>query len=77
MEKKPPPTKGSRAPRVYYVTQAQSAPPMFIVICSFPEAISDAYQRFIANEIRAAFGFQSVPIKVRFRGRKQRAAEAD
>lgn len=71
LQRHPPPTKGGRAPRLFYVTQAQTAPPLFVAMCSHPEAISEGYKRFVTNQLRQAFGFQSIPIRLRFRGRRR------
>lgn len=72
LERTPPPTHGGRAPRIYYMTQAESAPPVFIVMCNAPEAVKTSYRRFVANQIRSHFGFTSVPVIVHFRGRTRR-----
>jgi GTP-binding protein len=69
----PPPTSGGRAPRIYYVTQAETAPPRFIAVSNAPEAIKDSYKRFVQNRIRDAFGFGAVPIVVQYRKRKRRS----
>ncbi len=69
LERRSPPTSGGKAPRVYYVTQAASSPPVFVVKCSSPEAIQDSYRRFVASQIREAFGFTSVPLIVHWRPR--------
>jgi GTP-binding protein len=71
-----PPTSGGKAPRLYYVTQAETAPPCFVVIASAPEAVHFSYRRFVVNQLRKRFGFEGAPIRVfykeRRRGRKTR-----
>jgi GTP-binding protein len=69
LERTPPPTHGGKAPRIYYVTQAEVAPPVFVVMCNAPDAVKASYQRFVANQIRKSFGFDYVPVIVHFRGR--------
>lgn len=71
----PPPTKGGKAPRLYYVTQAQSAPPVFIAMSSAPDSIDESYHRFVVNQLRSAFGFESVPVRLKFRARRRRGEE--
>lgn len=71
LEKNPPPTHGGKSPRLYYVTQAESAPPVFVVMCNSPESVKASYRRFVANQIRKEFAFESVPVIVHFRGRKK------
>lgn len=73
LEKNPPPTHGGKAPRLYYVTQAETAPPVFVVMCNSPEAVKASYRRFVANQVRKEFDFVSVPVIVHFRGRKKGA----
>ncbi len=70
LERQPPPTSGGRAPRIYYVTQAEVAPPVFVAVASSPSHVPDSYRRFVQNQIRKSFGFRSVPVTVRFRQRR-------
>ena len=35
----PPPTSGGRAPRLFYITQAETSPPLFVVLASSPDKI--------------------------------------
>jgi GTP-binding protein len=63
----PPPTQGGRAPRFYFVTQAEVAPPLFVVQTSAPDHIHFSYQRYVINAIRKRFGFEGVPVRIRYR----------
>lgn len=72
LNKQPPPTHKGHAPRIYYLTQAESAPPVFIAVSSHPEYIRASYKRFVVNQIRQAFGFDSVPITVFYKQKRQR-----
>lgn len=67
----PPPTSGGAAPRIYYVTQAESSPPLFIVMSNKPASIHFSYQRYVTNQIRKRFGFEGVPIKVAYREKRK------
>jgi GTPase len=67
LEATPPPTQGGRAPRLYYITQAEVAPPVFVVMCSSPGHVRVSYRRFVANQLRKSFGFEAVPLIVHFR----------
>jgi GTP-binding protein len=71
LDKHPPPTSRGRAPRIFYITQAEAHPPVFIAMCNAPEYITEAYKRFVANQIRKAFDFRAVPISVEYRARKR------
>ncbi len=72
----PPPTMGGRAVRLYFVTQAESRPPTFVVVTNEPENIHFSYQRFLQNQIRKRFGFEGTPIRVRYK-RKRRKGDAE
>jgi len=80
LETRPPPTQGGKAPRLYYVTQADVAPPTFVILTSAPEAIHFSYRRYVVNQLRKKFGFEGVPVRVfykaRRRGRKKGEGEA-
>jgi GTP-binding protein len=70
VEQKPPPA-GKRSPRMFFITQAQTAPPVFVVMCSAADEIKEAYRRFLASQIRKTFGFENVPIVVRYKDRRR------
>jgi len=72
VEQTPPPHGSTRAPRLFFMTQAQASPPVFVIMCSGAEEIKDSYRRFILNQIRKTFGFESVPLVVRYRNRRQK-----
>ncbi|HLH09881.1 MAG TPA: ribosome biogenesis GTPase Der [Terriglobales bacterium] len=60
--------------RIMYMTQAAVAPPTFILFTDRDVKLHFSYERFIENQIRAAFGFVGTPIwiKTRARNPKQR-----
>jgi GTPase len=72
IERQPPPTDGGRAPRIFYITQAESSPPAFVAMSSGAENIKVSYQRFVTNQIRKTFGFEGVPIVVHYRERSKK-----
>ncbi len=72
LDRTPPPTRSGKAPRIYYITQARSAPPVFVAMCSSPHHVADSYKRFVKNQIRQAFGFSAVPIVVEYRPKNRR-----
>ena len=75
IEIKPPPTMGGRAPRLYYVTQAEIAPPTFVAMTNAPEAIHFSYRRFVTNQLREHFGFEGVPVRVHYKARRRRGED--
>jgi GTP-binding protein len=72
LDMRPPPTMGGRAPRLYYVTQAEVAPPTFVAMSNAPDSIHFSYRRFVVNQLRSSFGFEGVPVRVRYKARRQR-----
>lgn len=73
----PPPTHGGRAPRLFFITQAESKPPTFMISASDPTKIHFSYQRYVQNQIRQAFGFHGVPIIVHYKKRRRRGDEEE
>lgn len=63
----------SKRVRILYMTQAQVAPPTFILFTDKDVKLHFAYERFLENQIRAAFGFEGTPIWIKTRGRKKRS----
>jgi GTP-binding protein len=68
----PPPTMGARAPRLYYVTQAEVAPPTFIAMTNAPDSIHFSYRRYVVNQLRKHFGFEGAPVRVHYKARRRR-----
>jgi GTP-binding protein len=67
VEHHPPPLHKNRNVKLNYITQVSSGPPTFIIYANFPEAIHFSYERYLINQMREAFGFQGVPIRLQFR----------
>ncbi len=67
----PPPTQGGKAPRFYFITQAETRPPLFVVMTNAPESIHWSYHRYVANQLRKRFGFVGVPIRIRYKARRK------
>jgi len=57
--------------RIFYMTQAAVAPPTFILFTDRPVKLHFSYQRFLENQIRAAFGFVGTPIWIKNRARNE------
>jgi GTP-binding protein len=60
----PPPAVSGRRLKLRYITQAKTRPPSFILFASRPEALPAAYQRYLVNGLREAFGFAGTPIRL-------------
>jgi GTPase len=69
-----PPTsihKGAHL-RLFYATQPQVAPPVFLFFSNNAEQIHWGYERYLENRIREAYGFTGTPIKIVFRSRAEK-----
>lgn len=64
----PPSDKGKRL-KLYYMTQASTNPPNFVIFCNSKELFHYSYQRYIENQIRDTFGLDATPIKISVRER--------
>ncbi len=68
----PPPLHRGRPVKVYYATQAATRPPSFVLFTNHPEAVPEAYRRYLVNRIREETGLGETPIRLRFRERERR-----
>ena len=55
--------------RIYYMTQAAVAPPTFVLFTDRDIKLHFAFERFLENQIREAFGFKGTPIWFKVKGR--------
>jgi len=62
--------------KLYFITQVAVRPPSFVVSVNHPESLHFSYKRYVVNQLREAFGFGGVPIRVFYRRRKQPAEAA-
>ena len=67
LEYHPPPAVSGRRVKLRYMTQAKSRPPTFVAFCSRPEALPDAYTRYLINGLRDTFDLPAVPIRLMLR----------
>jgi GTP-binding protein len=67
-ESHPPPAVSGRRLKLRYMTQAKIRPPSFILFASRPEALPNAYQRYLVNGLRDAFDMPGTPIRLWIRG---------
>ena len=63
--------------KIYYVTQASSSPPTFILFTNQRERLHFSYERFLENRLREEFDFTGTPIRFiqRVRERSHREIE--
>lgn len=47
-----------------FITQAATAPPVFVLFVGHPEDISPAYLRFLENQLRHTYDFTGTPLRI-------------
>ena len=62
-----PPTDKGRRLKIYYMTQAGTKPPPFVIFCNDARLFHFSYQRYLENQIREVFGLQGTPIRITIR----------
>ena len=62
-----PPTDKGRRLKIYYLTQASSKPPHFVIFCNDARLFHFSYQRYLENQIREVFGLQGTPVRITIR----------
>ena len=62
-----PPARRHKYIQMKYITQSEISPPTFIIFSNYPQLIDKAYISYLANQLRASFGFEGVPIRLKFR----------
>jgi len=71
----------SRPIRIYYVTQAKTAPPTFLLFTNQKLPLHFAYERFLENQLRAKFDFAGTPVRwvqrTRKRDNREKRTEGD
>ncbi len=67
----PPTDKGKRL-RLFYMTQASTKPPTFVVFVNDKDLFHFSYERYLINQIRKEFGLVGTPIRIIVRERKEK-----
>ncbi len=68
MKVQPPSDKGKRL-KIYYMTQASTQPPTFVVFVNNKELMHFSYTRYLENQIRSVFGLEGTPVRFIIRER--------
>jgi GTP-binding protein len=66
----PPPAASGRRIRLDYITQPKTRPPSFVLFMSRPDALPDAYRRYLVNSLRETFELPGTPIRLALREKK-------
>lgn len=68
----PPTDKGKRL-KIYYMTQATTKPPTFVVFVNNKELFHFSYERYLVNQLRKEFGLVGTPIRMIVREKGENA----
>ncbi|MEM6305615.1 MAG: ribosome biogenesis GTPase Der [Pseudomonadota bacterium] len=71
LEQHPPPAPQGKRIKLRYMTQAKTRPPGFVVMCSHPDKVPDAYSRYLVNGLRLDFDMPGTPIRLWMRGQNE------
>ena len=66
----PPANSGHRL-KFFYATQTGTRPPRLLLFVNRPDLFTDSYRKYLADRLRAAFGFQGCPIVISARARER------
>ena len=67
----PPTDKGKRL-KIYYMTQASTKPPTFIVFVNDKKLFHFSYERYLVNQIRKEFTLTGTPVRIMVREKKDK-----
>lgn len=62
----------ARKVKIYYVTQASTSPPTFILFTNQSKRLHFSYERFLENQLRKSFDFTGTPIRFLQRVKERR-----
>jgi GTP-binding protein len=69
------PVPMSKRIRIFYMTQAAVAPPTFVLFTDRDIKLHFAFERFLENQIREAFGFEGTPIWFKVKARNEKKGD--
>ena len=64
-------TPKARPVRIYYITQAKTAPPTFLLFTNQKQPLHFSYERYLENQLRAKYAFVGTPVRFVQRLRKR------
>lgn len=62
VERRQPVSAAGHRLKFYYATQVRQSPPTFLLFVNRDELFSDQYKKYLAGEMRTAFGYEGCPI---------------
>jgi GTP-binding protein len=74
IEGRQPASAAGRRLKFYYATQIRQAPPTFLLFVNRADLFSEPYRKYLAHEMRRAFGFEGCPVILAARSRDKTIA---
>jgi GTP-binding protein len=71
IQRNAPPQKPGEEVKLLYASQVGTRPPAFAIVCNRPADVPEAYQRYLLNGFRAAWGFDGAPVRLKFKRRSR------
>jgi GTP-binding protein len=62
VERRQPTSSHGHRLKFFYATQVRSAPPTFLLFVNRQELFSEAYKKYLAGQLRRAFGYEGCPV---------------
>jgi GTP-binding protein len=72
VERRQPVSAGGHRLKFFYATQVAQAPPTFLLFVNRADLFSDHYAKYLARELRRAFGYEGCPLVLKARTRPGR-----
>ena len=76
VQKYHPPLIWGKRLRIYYLTQAETNPPKFVLFVNKPDLMTETYKKFLINQLRDTFPFTGCPLIFELRGKKAASFDA-
>ena len=72
VERRSPPPRHGRLPKIYFGTQTDVGPPTLVLFVNHPSWLGRDYVRYLENRFRQVLPFGEVPVRIvlRQRGRE-------
>jgi GTP-binding protein len=74
IERRQPASAAGHRLKFYYATQVRQAPPTFLLFVNRADLFSEPYRKYLAHEMRRAFGFEGCPVILAARTRDKTIA---
>ena len=61
--------------KFYYLTQAETNPPTFVMFVNDANRVKESYARYLEKSLRAAFNIRHAPMRLHFRSSHKKDGE--